>query len=241
MPLASYVLLLTRQNARAFNQPLDLNTSSVTDISYMFGVRPARALPPISTVGSSPARCLRHRHPTPSRFSARMLPTLHALLSTRQQASAFNQPLSFDTSKVSSMTLMFLVRPTPALPPISGRAPPLHAAGMHCVACIAVARRPPAPRPAPRPASYALVSNRQSATAFNQPLSFDTSEVTDMNAMFMVRSTQALRPIYTRALPCTLLALQPTHHLPASRPAPRPASYALVSTLGRVRRRSTSR
>eukprot|EP00964_Phaeocystis_antarctica_P086061 scaffold54446_cov43-Phaeocystis_antarctica.AAC.2 len=55
-------------------------------------------------------------------------PASHASLSTRQGATAFNQPLSFDTSKVSSMEFMFHVRPTPALPPISGRAPPLHAA-----------------------------------------------------------------------------------------------------------------
>ena len=112
---------MTWQYVSAFNQPLDLNTSSVTDISYMFGVRPARALPPISTVGSSPARCLRHRHPTPSRFSARMLPTLHALLSTRQGTTAFNQPLSFDTSKATDMSYMFYVRSARALRPIPSR------------------------------------------------------------------------------------------------------------------------
>ena len=39
-----------------FNQPLSLDTSSVTTMYYMFNVRSARALPPISTVGLSPAR-----------------------------------------------------------------------------------------------------------------------------------------------------------------------------------------
>ena len=40
--------LLTRQYASAFNQTLSLNTSSVTNMSYMFYVRSARAYTPIS-------------------------------------------------------------------------------------------------------------------------------------------------------------------------------------------------
>ena len=68
---------------------------------------------------------------------------------------------------------------------------------------------------------------RQYADAFNQPLSLDTSSVTDMSYMFYVRSTPALSaalhnhelhiifyasplpallPICSRALPCTLRA-----------------------------------
>ena len=49
------------------------------------------------------------------------LPASHARLLTRQRASAFNQALSFDTSKVTDMDSMFTVRfaraltPTPAL------------------------------------------------------------------------------------------------------------------------------
>ena len=47
-------------------------------------------------------------------------------------------------------------------------------------------------RPAPRPRSYiALFSTRQVAKAFNQQLSFDTSQVKDMESMFEVRSTRA--------------------------------------------------
>ena len=38
------------------------------------------------------------------------------------------------------------------------------------------------------PASHALPSTRQVASAFNQPLSFDTSSVTTMSNMFFVRS-----------------------------------------------------
>ena len=45
---------------------------------------------------------------------------------------------------------------------------------------------------------YALLSTRQTAKAFNQPLSFDTSSVTDMRYMFQVRSVHALaRPAFT--------------------------------------------
>ena len=39
-------LLSTRQNAHAFNQPLSLDTSNVTDMRWMFQVRSARALAP---------------------------------------------------------------------------------------------------------------------------------------------------------------------------------------------------
>ena len=78
--------------------------------------------------------------------------------------------------------------------------------------------RPPATRPAPRPASYPLLSTRQGASAFNQPLSFDTSSVTDMQGMFEVRSSPcpALLPICSRALSCAMLA-PPT---PATLPPP---------------------
>jgi len=37
-----------------------------------------------------------------------------------------------------------------------------------------------------------LPSTRQVASAFNQPLSLDTSEVTNMRNMFIVRSARAL-------------------------------------------------
>jgi len=39
-----------------------------------------------------------------------------------------------------------------------------------------------------------LPSTRQGASAFNQPLSLDTSKVTDMSNMFSVRSARALAP-----------------------------------------------
>jgi hypothetical protein len=71
---------------------------------------------------------------------------------TRQHAYAFNQPLSLDTSKVTNMYGMFLVRSARALTlnSLDSGLPPVHAA------CAAAAPRPPASRPAPRPASHAL-------------------------------------------------------------------------------------
>jgi len=72
----------------------------------------------------------------------------------------------------------------------------------------------------------ALISTRQGASSFNQPLSFDTSSVTDMSWMFYVRSPRVpWPPAFSRAFPVhTPLAPPPLHA--ASRPAPpRPASH----------------
>ena len=104
-----------------------------------------------------------------------------------QQASSFNQPLSFDTSRVTTMTQMFYVRSAPCSAlPIYSRARP----------CTLLAPRSPAtsrpPAFAPRPAPYGMrpsFDSRQSALVFNQPMSFDTSSVTTMGHMFLVRSS----------------------------------------------------
>ena len=109
------------------------------------------------------------------------------LRSTRQAALAFNQPLSWDTSKVTTMSRMFAVRSaraltlTPSVGPSSCTplAPPLP----HAL---------PTPGPHLAPHRMPLVSTRQAAFAFNQPLSWDTSKVTNMFAMFTVRSARAL-------------------------------------------------
>mgnify|MGYP004176786809 CR=1 FL=1 len=78
---------------------------------------------------------------------------------------------------------MFYVRSARALAPTAlSRALPVHAD------CVAATQRPHASRAAPLPASHARLSTRQGASAFNQPLSFDTSSVTTMNGMFYVRS-----------------------------------------------------
>ena len=84
---------------------------------------------------------------------------------------------------------MFRVRSAHALAPLS-----LHSRALSpCMPLVRCHRPTPShPRPAPRPASYALLSTRQYAAAFNQPLSFDTSSVTTMRDMFVVRSAHAL-------------------------------------------------
>ena len=64
---------------------------------------------------------------------------------------------------------------------------------------------------------------RQLASAFNQPLSFDTSSVTNMDYMFWVRSSPCPTPnLHSRALSCTL----PAPRSPAASPACRPACLA---------------
>ena len=248
------LLLSTRQRASAFNQPLSFDTSSVTNMDYMFHVRSARALPPSLESGSpracrlrppsalpppgpyraphrkcppsdsaarvdvQPAAELRHvqrhehgRHvsgalrtrptppsPPPARcayaaISPRPLsrlapcPASYALLSTRQWAYAFNQPLSFDTSSVTNMADMLAVCRRALVPShqLIGPSP--------CMPLV-----PPLPHALPSPrlgtsrlASYARLSSRQGTYVFNQPLSFDTSKVTTMWHMFVVRTSCA--------------------------------------------------
>ena len=59
---------------------------------------------------------MRRSLPKPSRVLAHTPPASNALLSTPQDASAFNQPLSLDTSSVTDMKSMFSVRSARALP-----------------------------------------------------------------------------------------------------------------------------
>ena len=91
------VLLSARQVARAFDKPLVLDTSSVTDVRYMFYVRYSRAL----------ALCSRAH----LNAHAQLEPPSHALILAWQFARAFNQLLSFDTGRVTTMSSMFKVRP----------------------------------------------------------------------------------------------------------------------------------
>ena len=85
---------------------------------------------------------------------------------------------------------MFYVRSARALALTAlSRALPVHAD------CVAATQRPHASRAVPLPASHARLSTWQRASAFNQPLSFDTSKVTNMGYMFYVRSARALAPV----------------------------------------------
>eukprot|EP00964_Phaeocystis_antarctica_P079091 scaffold49241_cov81-Phaeocystis_antarctica.AAC.1 len=119
-----------------------------------------RALLPVcpasSAVEPSPARCactaVARRLPPPSRTSSR---NVCPPFDSRQGASASNQPLSFDTSSVRTMYQMFRVRSSP-YPADLQSSPALQPA------CPAVARRPPASRPEPRPAPHAFLSTLRS-------------------------------------------------------------------------------
>eukprot|EP00964_Phaeocystis_antarctica_P017044 scaffold9391_cov52-Phaeocystis_antarctica.AAC.1 len=137
------------------------------------------------------------------------------------------------------MSNMLAVRSAHAPAPSTFTAGPSFRACRVCAAAGPDAFLPPAHIPCP--ASYALPSTRQHASTFNQPLSFDTSSVTDMRFMFNVRSAHAPAPPALKAGPssraCRVCAAAgpppPGRHL-APRRTP---SFRL----GRARRRSTSR
>ena len=131
---------------------------------------------------------------------------------------------------------MFYVRSARALPATISFGASLHAA---CAA--AAAPRPPASRSPCRPSSYASLSTRQGASAFNQPLSLDTSSVTSMQYMFYVRSAVPCQQPPQLGPPCKLLAPPPLPHaFPTTRLTCRPLPMHPFR-LDRERRRSTSR
>ena len=237
---ATCPLFHSTQGAAVFNQPLSFDTSKVTNMHRMLFVRSARAPAPTALSRSLPvhAACVAAtQRPHASRAAPHR--ASHARLSTRQWAYKFNQPLSFDTSKVTNMHQMFYVRSARALPPTHAalnRTLPVHAD------CVAPTPRPHASRPAPHRASHARLSARQGVTAFNQPLSFDTSKVTDMGYMFDVSSARALTPTaLTRALPVHADCVAATHSA-LTPPGPHLFSHRMPAfRLGSARTRSTSR
>ena len=184
----------------------------------VFWVRSARALAPQPPVGPSPYMPLAppplHALPPPgpAPHSASYAP-----LSTRQQAYAFNQPLSFDTSSVTTMKNMFDVRSArvPWAQPSQSSLPR---------ACHLRHRRPHAlPPPGPNLAPHRMPSFRlgQQASAFNQPLTFDTSKVATMQQMFHVRSARALWPPSFQSGPPPMQAACRLHPMPFPPPGPR--------------------
>ena len=166
-------------------------------------------------------------------------PTSYALLSARQYAREFNQPLTFDTFSVKDMSYMFLVRSARGLRPIYSRTLPCTLLASPSPAITSRLCRPAAPRPA----SYALILARQYARAFNQPLSFDTSSVAMMSSMFKVRSARVCpQCVYSSPPLARCLCAVVTQRLPSpsSHLAPRVVCPPL-SRLGSTRRRSTNR
>eukprot|EP00964_Phaeocystis_antarctica_P034498 scaffold19637_cov48-Phaeocystis_antarctica.AAC.1 len=119
-------------------------------------LRALRPMPcPQSAVEPSPARRLRRGRP-PFHHPGRTSPsTACPPFDSRQSASAFNQPLSFDTSSVTDMLNMFTVRSSPCPAPNLQSSPPLRAA------CTAVAPRPLTPH-----RMHALLSTRQGSSGW---------------------------------------------------------------------------
>ena len=149
----------------AFNQPLNFDTSRVTNMDEMFEVHTAaRALLCLRLQSSLRLR-VTHARPAPSE-------TFPSYPPPRQAATAFNQPVNFDTSRVKIMGEMFRVHSARAPCPALRLQPSLLVhAGMR------------GRRPTP---TYSPFLARQGAKAFNQPLSFDTSLVTNFEVMFEV-------------------------------------------------------
>ena len=144
-------------------------------------------------------------------------------------ASSFNQPLSFDTSSVTTMAFMFYVRSSPCPAPNLRSSPRLHAA------CTAVARRLPPPGTL-HLAPHRMPCFRLSADRVGFQPAAELRHVQRHDHGLHVPSAP---PICSQALPCTSLA--PRSPATSRYSAPRPAPYALRSTLGSSRRRSTSR
>ena len=112
----------------------------------MFQVRSAPAHATHLTSRAHAARHLGHRpHALPSPVLAFRIALIYACLWTRQSTNTFNQPLSFDTSSVTSMSYMFQVR-LRTCPNLHLDAPPMLPRAIH---------RPPPPgfayRPLPMP------------------------------------------------------------------------------------------
>eukprot|EP00964_Phaeocystis_antarctica_P101259 scaffold66749_cov51-Phaeocystis_antarctica.AAC.3 len=132
------------------------------------------------------------------------------------------------------MSFMFNVRSSPCPAPNLQSRPALHAA------CIAVARSPPDP---PHLAPHRMPSFRLSAGRVGvQP----PAELRHLQGHEHVPHVpRALLPV-----PCPESAVEPSHARclhrgrpspPTTGAAPRPAPHALLSALGRTRRRSTRR
>jgi len=90
---------------KSFNADIsNWHTSGLTTMKSMFYVRSTRA-----PRRPCPARCLRQLHPT-ARQARPPGPHCVPLLLAWQKASAFNQPLSWDTSSVTSMEVRATIR-----------------------------------------------------------------------------------------------------------------------------------
>ena len=204
-------------------------------------LRALRACPgPPSLLQLSPVRAcrLRRQCPTPSRLAVRTSPRI--VYSPVDSAESVGLQPAAELGHVQRHThgphVQSALRACPGLPAFSRAEPcmPLEPPSPHFLS-------PPDPHPAPH-RMHALLSTRQGALAFDQPLSLDTSSVTRMDHMFRVRSARALgsQPSVGPSPACRLSHLRPTSSRLPTRTPPRIACMPSFR-LGRARWRSTSR
>ena len=207
-------------------------------MGYMFAVHSARALPPNPSVESSacaPLLRLPLPHAVAPAPSGPHLSPSHALLSTRQGASSFNQSPSFDTSSVTNMGWMFAVISPPVLyPQPSSRV---------LRACAPLA--PPRPHAFSASPSPPRTSPRFARPPFDPAVHEHVQRAADLQHVQChahgphghgPHVLRALRPcpvpptppVEPSAAPLAPAAALPPPHLPAH--TPRPASYVLLLT-----------
>eukprot|EP00964_Phaeocystis_antarctica_P032960 scaffold18676_cov52-Phaeocystis_antarctica.AAC.3 len=174
----------SRQGAVAFNQPLSFDTSSVTNMDGMFWVRSSPCPAPNLQSRALPCTLLAPRSPAASRLPTRTLaphrmcpPFDSAGRVGVQPAAELRHLQRHDHGPHVQRALLPVPCPETAVEPSPAR-------------CLCRGRPPP---PASRPVC-ALRSTRQDASAFNQPLSFDTFSVNNMDGMFWVRSSPCPAP-----------------------------------------------
>ena len=81
---------------------------------HVSGAAPRLPMPPTHQSGPRRASLNKPPHSTSSRLLARLPPSQHAPLWTRQNTQAFNRPLSFDTSSFTNMDHLLDVCSAPA-------------------------------------------------------------------------------------------------------------------------------
>ena len=239
----------SRQSASAFNQPLSFDTSSVTDMGWMFYVRSSPS--PAPNLHLSPAlhaacTAIARRLPPPG---PHLPPASYALLATRQ-----NIPSLSDANKrlircAWAGTSAFA---SCGYNSCSGWGSGTCPAPFTTKASLVTAVQEFNGNPTAAGATYGPIAGwdvsaiTDMSEVFSKLQNFDadisswdTSKVTKMYKMFQVRSSQsALEPSPAR---CVHRGGPPPPAAPGIYPSPLPTSYALLSTLGRARRRSTSR
>ena len=176
----------------AFNQPLSLDTSSVTDMHGMFAVSSACALPPAISRAHPPCKAPPLVHALPGRNC----PASHSPLcracprfdsADRERVQPAAELRHVQRHGHERHVLHGALRPCPAPPSLESRV---------LYPCMPLALPPPHTFPDiisrnTNPIPYQGGFFGLGTSAFNQPLSLDTSSVTDMNGMFYVRSGRA--------------------------------------------------